>query len=42
MIQDLFGDDSLSDYTRFIKRKTKHTKPKLFLYSWTYNGTRFI
>ena len=40
---DILGDDSLSDTRQFIKINKKYTqKKKLFLYSWTYNGKKFL
>ena len=40
---DILGDDSLSDIRQFMKINKKYTqKKRLFLYSWTYNGKRFL
>ena len=40
---DILGDDSLSDIRQFMKRNKKYTqKKKLYLYSWTYNGNKFL
>ena len=40
---ELLGDDSLSDIRQFMKRNKKYTqKKKLYLYSWTYNGNKFL
>jgi len=27
---------------KFKKKKTRIKKPRLFLYSWVYNGSKFI
>ena len=40
---DILGDDSLSDIRQFMKRNKKYSqKKKLYLYSWTYNGNKFL
>ena len=40
---DILGDDSLSDTRQFMKINKKYIqKKKLYLYSWTYNGDKFL
>ena len=41
-LNDKLGDDSLSDYTQYMKLKRKDNKKKFYMYSWTYNGTIFL
>ena len=37
------GDDSLSDYTHFMKKKNNYKKKnKLYIYSWIYNGNEYL
>ena len=40
---ELLGDDSLSNYTKFMKKNNKYKKKKkLFLYTWTYDGKKYL
>ena len=42
-IKDLMGDDSLSDYTQFMKQtKSINKKVKICFYSWIYNGKTYL
>ena len=43
LINDIFGDDSLCDYTQFMKPKTiNKNKVKIYIYSWIYDGLKFL
>ena len=42
-LNDTFGDDTLSDYTQYMKfKKRKNNKKKFYMYTWTYNGKQFL
>jgi hypothetical protein len=41
-LNDILGDDSLSDYTQFMKKKKKNKKKKFYMYTWIYNGNKFL
>ena len=43
LIKETMGDDSLNDYTHFMKKNNDYKKKtKLYIYSWVYNGNEFI